>query len=273
MTGSAPAEPGSVKSARRVLDILELLAVNRDGMTFLQIADELSLAKSSLHGLLATMLDRHWIFFDPASRQYRTGVRAWEAGQGYRRAADLAVAADRHLHAAGSELGETVQLAILDGVEVVYVAKVESDQPLHLASRVGARLPAYATGLGKVLLAALPAAELQQRLEGTAIQHFTERTVRDVAELEQRLAATRADGVGIDDGEHTEGVFCVAVAVHDESGTVVAAMSCSVPQARVKDRAKELRRLSEVLRRHADDLSVSLGWHVGPHLMSSIAGS
>jgi IclR family transcriptional regulator, KDG regulon repressor len=273
MTGSAPAEPGSVKSARRVLDILELLAVNRDGMTFLQIADELSLAKSSLHGLLATMLDRHWIFFDPTSRQYRTGVRAWEAGQGYRRAADLAVAADRHLHAAGAELGETVQLAILDGVEVVYVAKVESDQPLHLASRVGARLPAYATGLGKVLLAALPAAELQQRLEGTAIQHFTERTVRDVAELEQRLAATRADGVGIDDGEHTEGVFCVAVAVHDESGTVVAAMSCSVPQARVKDRAKELRRLSEVLRRHADDLSVSLGWHVGPHLMSSIAGS
>src|SRR5215472_16400429 len=114
----------SVKSARRVLDILELLSANADGLKFPQIADLLGVPKSSLHALLATLHARKWIGFDEAARTYRIGMRAWEAGQGYVQARDLALIADEHLHAARTELNETIQLGVLEGVEVLYIAKV-----------------------------------------------------------------------------------------------------------------------------------------------------
>ena len=98
---------------------------------------------------LSTLLERGWIENNGEGRRYRVGVRAWQAGQGYTRATNLASAARPHMAAARDELNETIQLAILDGIDNVYIAKVEAEHPLRLVSDVGTRLPAYATGLGK----------------------------------------------------------------------------------------------------------------------------
>ena len=154
-----------------------MLSANTDGLKFPQIADLLGVPKSSLHALLATLHARKWIGFDETSRTYRIGMRAWEAGQGYIKARDLALIADEHLHAARTELNETIQLGVLEGVEVLYIAKVDADRPFRLISRAGMRLPAYATGLGKVLLAYLPADELRRRMEHVKFQPFTDTTV------------------------------------------------------------------------------------------------
>lgn len=249
----------SVKSARRVLDILELLSANTDGLKFPQIADLLGVPKSSLHALLATLHARKWIGFDETSRTYRIGMRAWEAGQGYIKARDLALIADEHLHAARTELNETIQLGVLEGVEVLYIAKVDADRPFRLISRAGMRLPAWATGLGKVLLAYLPADELRRRMAGVEFEPFTSTTVTSLAELERILAQIRADGIGRDQGEHTPFVYCVAAPVRDVSGTVVAAMSCCLPEPPER-RPAGYPHIADVMARHAANLSKSLGF-------------
>jgi IclR family KDG regulon transcriptional repressor len=253
---------GSVKSARRVLEILGLLGANPEGLRFPQIAEQLGLPKSSLHALLATLLSQGWVAFDETNRDYRIGVRAWEAGQGYVRARDLAIAADAHLHAARAELNETVQLGILDGVEVVYIAKVESDRPFRLVSRVGMRLPAWATGLGKVLLAWLPEDELRRRMSLVEFKAYTSNSIRSLDGLEKVLRSIRAEGVGRDNGEHTAFVYCVAAPVRDHTNEVVAAMSCTVPEPPPQQNATS-DHLAEVLVRHATELSKSLGWNSG----------
>jgi IclR family transcriptional regulator, KDG regulon repressor len=257
-SGDGEAASSSVKSARRVLDILELLGANVEGLKFPQIAELLGLPKSSLHALLATLHAKKWIAFDEASRTYRIGVRAWEVGQGYLRARDLALIADEHRRAARAELNETIQLGVLDGVEVLYIAKVDADRPFRLVSRAGLRLPAWATGLGKVLLAYLPPAELRRRMEGVQFVPFTENTITDIAQLERVLARIRAEGIGRDQGEHTAFVYCVAAPVRDKTGAVVAAMSCSLPEPPQRGRGD--RHLAEVISRHAAGLSASLGW-------------
>lgn len=187
-----------------------------------------------------------------------------EAGQGYHRAADLERVARPYLEAASAELDETVQLAILESVEVLYVGKVEADRPFKLVSQVGMRLPAYATGLGKVLLAHLPVEEFRTRMAGVTLEHFTERTVRDLADLEKRLAVIRRQGFGVDNGEHVTGVCCVAIPIRDRNGIVVAALSCSIPEARLRNKSADMASIRDVLERHGDKLSGALYNNMSP---------
>jgi IclR family transcriptional regulator, KDG regulon repressor len=258
---SEPAESGAVKSALRVLQIIELLTQHDSGLTFIELRERLGLPKSSMHALLRTMRERGHLAFDEAERRYRLGVRYWEAGQAFMRGTDLTRLAKPYLEAISQLLGETVQLAILDGLDNVYIAKVDSDQPLRLVSHVGSRLPAHATGLGKVLLAYLDEAELQRRLKRAKLARFTDRTIADKAELIEHLTEVRARGSAFDHGEYTPGVFCTAVPVRDHRDAVVAAMSCSVPEVRVSGEIVE--RMLDVLLSQARALSEALGSH-GP---------
>lgn len=254
---SADESTPTIKSALRVMLLVELLTQHPDGMTFPEIRTALELPKSSLHGLLKVMSGRGHLIFDPGSKNYRLGVRYWAAGQAYRAGADLATISLPYLEAARDTLDETVQLSVLDGLENVYIAKVDSDQVLQLVSRVGSRLPAHATGLGKVLLAHLDPEELDRRLDGAELKRFTPTTVADADGLRQVLHQVRASGYATDDGEYTRGVFCVAVPVRGRDGEVVAAMSCSVPSIRVDEGTQE--RMIDTLREQSRSLSAVLG--------------
>jgi IclR family acetate operon transcriptional repressor len=224
-----------VKSADRVLTLVELLTENRDGLTFTELQDLTGWPRSSLYGLLRTMADRHHLEFDPHSQRYRIGVRIWEAGQAFNWGIKIAELAMPHLEEAGARLNETVQLAVLDGVENIYIAKVDSSHPLKLDSFVGARLPAYATGIGKALLAGLDESELDQRLEGIELTQYTDTTITSMDDLRQLLRDIRTQGFAIDNEELTLGVRCWAVPVLDVAGRVTAAVSTSIPSARVSE--------------------------------------
>lgn len=254
---SASIDSGAVKSALRVLQIIELLTQHDSGLTFIELRERMGLPKSSLHGLLRTMRERGHLAYDEAERRYRLGVRYWEAGQAFMRGTDLTRLSKPYLEAASHGLGETVQLAILDGLDNVYIAKVESDQPLRLVSHVGSRLPAHATGLGKVLLAYLDEVELRHRLDRAKLARFTDHTIADKEELIAQLAAIRERGCAFDRGEYTPGVFCAAVPVRDHRENVIAAMSCSVPEVRVSPQIIE--RMVSVLSTQARALSEALG--------------
>lgn len=248
-----------MKSAVRALAIIDLLAQRGRPLRFPEIARALGYPQSSLHGLMKTLQQAQWIELDENTREYTVGIRAWEAGQAYKGARTLAERARPYMDAIRDRINETVQLAVLDnGRHNVYLAKSEGDQRLVLESRVGSRLPAHATGVGKVLLAALDDDDVRQRIGDEKLEQYTTTTPRDLDDLLSRLRRVREAGYGTDDQEYTEGVRCVAVPVHAYGGETVAAMSVSVPVVRF-DAALEGAALA-ALRAAAADLSHALGY-------------
>jgi DNA-binding IclR family transcriptional regulator len=221
-----------VKSAERVLDILEVLSQEPKGLGFTELLHTLSLPKSSLHELLSVLTERGYLELDPTSRTYTLGIRVWESGQAYLRHHDLVREALPVMDSIVRAINETVQLAILDGIENVYLAKADSSHPLRLQSEVGRRLYAHATGLGKALLAYLPEEDLLARLEGRTLPRFTPNTITEASQLLRELATIRERGFAVDAQEYTPGVSCVAVPIWYYPGRVIAAMSVSIPVTR-----------------------------------------
>jgi IclR family KDG regulon transcriptional repressor len=225
----------TVKSADRVLQILELLTDHPEGLTLLDIHQTIGIPKSSAYGLLLTMAGRGFLTQDPVTRKFRVGIRLWQAGRSYLSASSIEEVALPHMKALRDQLNETVQLAVLDGVDNVYIGKVDPDQQLRLASHVGARLPAYATGIGKALLSVLPDDEVRRRFEGVEFTPYTTHTLADIDQLLDALARIRAEGYSIDEGEYTRGVYCVAMPLKQSPDHVLAAMSVSIPEVRKTD--------------------------------------
>lgn len=246
MKNSSSQERSQAKSAARALDVLEALARESRGLSFTDLLRLLDIPKSSLHELLTVVVERGYVQYDEASRLYTLGVRVWESGQAYLRHHELVGEAHAVMQGIVDELNETVQLAVLDGIENVYLGRVDCSHPLRLQSEVGKRLSAHATGLGKVLLAYLPVAERDTRLGGQALVRYTPRTITDLAALGAELAAVRARGFAVDDQEYTPGLRCVAVPVYDVYGRPSAAMSVSIPimRASVAECAAALSRLA-----------------------------
>lgn len=228
--GSARAS-SIVKSADRALAILEYLA-EVSSASFSSVARDLALPLSSTHQLLATMSRRGFVEYVDAHKSYRLGATVWTLARGYRGAGQIAELASPLMDALVTATGETVQLAVLEGRYNVYLAVAESPHPMRLASSVGARLPAHATGLGKTLLAGLGDDEVIRRLGEGPLERFTEATITDTVTLLKELRRVRERGFGEDNGEYAVGCRCIAVPVRDGGGTVVAAMSVTVPTPR-----------------------------------------
>ena len=163
-----------------------------------------------------------------------------------------------HLDRLRTTLGETVQMAILDGSDIVYIAKSESQRPIQLVSAVGSRLPAHATGLGKALLACLPGERLQDLYPNSeALVPLSPNTIRSGDALRRDLGETRARGYAIDAGECTPGLYCIATPVLGMDHKALAAISVSVPESRLTP--EEQSHLASELIKEAHALSRKLG--------------
>ena len=247
-TGPGPFQP--VKSADRALDVLEALARAPHRRALGQLARELGIPKSSLHGILRTMARRGWVETDPGDARFGLGVRALQVGAAYVEADDTISLLTGVLDELAAEFGETVHLGRLDGADVVYLAKRESTHPLRLFSAIGRRLPAHATALGKALLAERPENHLTGRPDGR-LTALTRHTITDPDALRADLTATRERGYAVDREENTDGIVCFAVAVPLRS-PAVDAISVSVPASRVD--AATATAVPTALRRVADRL-------------------
>lgn len=233
-TVSLDGDVTSVKSARRLMLVLEYLA-EKGQASFAEIVRDLKLPNSSGHQLLATMVDGGFVEHDERSRSYRLGPRLWAVAQAYRRPDGLAELAQPLMRTLVDEVGETAQLAVLEDRYNVYLAVFDSPHPMRLASAVGRRLPAHATGVGKALLSGLPDAEIGRLLDGVELERFTEQTLTSLPDLMADIELIRARGYGEDNEEFVIGCKCVARPVRDPRGQVVAAMSVTVPTPRLTD--------------------------------------
>ena len=246
-----------VKSADRTLEVLEVLASSPNRRALGELARELGIPKSSLHGILRTMVQRGWVEADtagePASRhsgaRFGLGVRALQVGAAYLDADSAVGLVAGVLDGLAAESGETVHLGRLDGRYVVYLAKRESVHPLRLFSAIGRRLPAHATALGKVLLAERD--EVPPELPA-----LTPHTITSPAALRAELTTIREQGYAVDHEENTDGIACFAVAVPLHSPPTDA-ISISVPMARLKPGVEE--RMVVALRQAVTELRSARG--------------
>jgi DNA-binding IclR family transcriptional regulator len=216
------------KSAVRTVQILERLAEG-DAPTLAELARDLEAPKSSLHVVVQTLIRRGWVQRDRAGR-LAIGVRAVRVGTAFVDGDPVVALTAPVLDSLVSELDETVHLGRLDGSDIVYLAKRESTQQLRLFSAVGRRLPAYATALGKALLAGLPDDQLDEHLPAK-LESMTEATITSRRELRSRLREIRDRGWSSDEGENTVGIACLAVAL-PLADPPCDAISCSVPAMR-----------------------------------------
>lgn len=268
------ASDGTVKSADRCLDLLELFAESPGDLTLAEVCDRTAWPKSSALALLRTLRRRDYLIDQPTGA-YRLGPRVASLGSAYLQRLDLVEAAQEIVRRVARECDETVHLAVLRGTNVLYIAKQEGSGQMRMVSAVGKTIPAHGTGVGKMLLSALPPAEFDALFPpGQALPRLTDQTITDRAALQEELTRIRARGYATDEGESTAGLRCIAGPVRDVTGRVVAAMSVSVPGVRfTPEREPVFRR---ILLDGARQVSIRIGcpatvWDAGCQSLSEEA--
>jgi DNA-binding IclR family transcriptional regulator len=248
----------SVKSADRALELLELFAEHPDGLTLTDVCDRTGWPKSSSRALLHTLEHRDFLHTSRFDTRFRLGPRVASLGSAYLGNISLAREGAEVVRDVSRACDETVHLAVLRGTEVLYVAKEEGGGHMRMVSVVGRMIPAHGTGVGKMMLAALPDAEIDRLYPpGRDLPRLTERTVVDRDAFLASLAAIRRQGYATDSGQSTLGLECIAAPVLDVDGRVIAAISVSVPEPRfTPDRFDHL---LAVVQDGARRLSTSMG--------------
>lgn len=220
-----------VKSAARTVELLELLAARRNRPARLrELSEALGVPRSSLHALLRTLVKYGWVRVDSSGSLYGIGIRALLAGTSYLDTDPFLPLVLPFLEELREKVDETFHFGRLDGPDVVYLATRESSQYLRPYSRIGRRLPAYSTALGKSLLAERTGA-LDEHLPET-MAPLTEHTITTRPALAAELERTRKRGYAIDEQENSIGLRCYAVAL-PYVDPPVDAISVSIPLARL----------------------------------------
>ncbi|MEV1019030.1 IclR family transcriptional regulator [Streptomyces sp. NPDC050264] len=248
-----------VPAVTRALDILELFLDGDGVLSAPDIVRKLQLPRTTVHELVTTLAARSYIVQVPGQPgRYRLGVRPYQLGSRYAEQLDLAAEGQQVARTVAETCDETVHVAILEGADVIYIAKVDSTHAVRMVSAAGRRLPAHCTSVGKMLLASLPEAELAARVPADAeLIGMTENSITDPAALHAHLAGIRQRGIAVESRESNTDVSCVAAPVRDRANRVVAALSISVPMIRWSD-ARE-GELAQLAVKGAADLSERLG--------------
>ncbi|BBY26220.1 IclR family transcriptional regulator [Mycolicibacterium sediminis] len=221
-----------VKSAVRTVELLEFLAARQDRPTSIrEICEALGMPRSSAHALLRTLMAQGWVRADGSGTLYGIGIRALLVGTSYLDSDPYLPMITPFLDELRHDLDETFHLGRLDDGDVVYLATRESRQYQRVTNRVGRRLPAHATALGKALLADRFGAERDAHLPDV-LRSVTPKTLTDRAGLQESLENALVRGYATDDEENTVGTRCFAVALR-YTRPAQDAISASVPIARL----------------------------------------
>lgn len=247
-----------VKSADRTVALLEYLSAAPAPRSLREVAEDLAMPRASAYALLMTLQRRGWV--EAAGSRFRLGIRSLRAAAAMIDLDDTVQATAGIRHELNVELQETVHLARLDGSEIVYLQTLPSPHSLSVVSRPGRRLAAWATALGKALLAERPWGEVAEMLP-PRLEASTGHTITSKRELREELELTRARGYAVDNEEVTIGLRCWAFAVRQEHPPIYA-ISCSIPTARL-DGERE-REIVKAMMSAADSLGYSSSMNVRP---------
>lgn len=227
-------------SLEKALDILDAIGASPEGLGQSELAEHLSLPRTTVYRLLATLVARGLVRRDPLRKVYCLGFRCFEMARHAYAMPDLAVAAALELRALRDLTGETTYLATLDGREVISLERCDGAHSLRSAAVLGQRKPVYCTSQGKAILSAMPDEARDAIVREVVLKPLTPLTITDRRRLQAELRITRARGYAIDDEEIVLGVRCVGAPVVDASGQVRGAISVAGPAYRLTRARLEL---------------------------------
>jgi DNA-binding IclR family transcriptional regulator len=249
-----------VPAVARAFDILELFLTEDKPLSVPAIAERVGLPRSTAHELVRTLAARQYLA--PATSQphnFVLGSKSFELGNAYASRFDLLVEGQDVARRVSATCEETVHLGVLEGVEVLYIAKEDSSHMVRMVSAVGLHRPAHCTAMGKVLLSALDDEELLRRFgDDDTLPGLTPNSITSRDRLMVELAAVRERGLAFDDCESNPVVHCVASPVFNHMGTTIAAMSISIPVFRDQPERREA--IIEALQSGTRELSRRLGY-------------
>jgi IclR family transcriptional regulator, pca regulon regulatory protein len=219
-----------VQSLERGLAVIRAFDRTHPELTLSEVATSTGVTRATARRFLRTLMDLGYVRSD--GRRYALSPRVLELGYAYLSGLSLPEVAEPHLEALVAEVNESSSVSVLDGPDIVYVARVPTSRIMTVAISVGTRFPAYATSMGRVLLAGLSEDALSEYLAGIAIKPLTAHTIGSTAALRAELTKVRVQGWALVDQELEEGLRSVAAPIRDRSGHTVAAVNVSAHASR-----------------------------------------
>jgi DNA-binding IclR family transcriptional regulator len=240
--------------------VLDLFLKESKPLTVPDIVERLRLPRTSAHEIVNTLLKSGYLRRDETHpNKVLLGFKVFELGSTYAANFDLITEGQRVAKGLVEICDETVQMAVREGIEVVFIAKVDCSKVVRLVSRVGSRLPAHCTGVGKMLLSSLSDDEIIALYEHREeLPQMTPKSIPTVSKLLRELEAIRQRGFSLDDCESNTDARCVAAPIYNHQKKMVAAMSFSVPITRMSPTRQG--ELATIIRKGADELSRSFGY-------------
>jgi IclR family pca regulon transcriptional regulator len=252
----AKRDPNFMLSLARGLEVLGAFTPQRQRLTISQLSQKTHISRAAVRRCLYTLATLGMVH-SPDGRSYELLPRVLTVGHAYLAGTPLAKVAQTALDNLSKSLNHSCSVATLDGDNVLYIARTAVDNLMSIDIGRGSRLPAWATSMGRVLLSALPEAELEIYLERAKLMRYTQHTVSTVAQLRNEIGLARRQGYAINDQQLEIGLRSVAVPMLARGGKVVAAMNVGVPASEVS--VAEIREhILPPLRRAAAELSMSL---------------
>ena len=228
-----------VQSLDRALDIIEALSTEPDGLGVTELGMRVGLHKSTVHRLLATLVQRGYIGRHE-NGNYHLGLKLIEAASYYINSLELQTEARPYVAQISAELGLTAHIGVLEGDQVVYIERMDMLSTVKLYSQIGLRMHAYCSSLGKCLLSAFSTTELAKVMTDCSFNKFTPNTIASFEQLVLDLKQVRKRGWAIDNLEYSLNNRCIAAPIYDYRGEIIAAVSASgqptvLPSERIEE--------------------------------------
>lgn len=247
-----------IQAVDRALRILDLFDEYESELKITDISERMGLHKSTVHSLLKTLQVHHYIEQNMENGKYRMGKKLFERGNLVIHGLDIRAISKRYLQNLSIKTGQTSHLVILDGKEGIYIDKVEGNSGTILYSRIGRRIPIHCSAVGKALVAFKSKDELDETLDGYIYHKQTPNTITNEAGFLEELEKVRTLGYAVDNQENEPGVRCTAVPIYNHLGHVIAAISISIPIARMEN--EEMDHILVQLKRAAAEISQQMGY-------------
>ena len=222
--------PDFVQSLERGLSVIRSFDADRPEQTLSEVAASAGVTRAAARRFLLTLEDLGYVRSE--GRFFSLTARVLELGYAYLSSLSLPDVAEPHLEALVAEVNESSSVSVMDGNDVVYVARVPTSRIMTVVISVGTRFPAYATSMGRVLLAGMPEAELEVYLANVLLESLTPRTVSSIAALRGELTRVRAQGYALVNQELEDGLRAIAAPIRDRTGRVIAAVNVSAHASR-----------------------------------------
>jgi IclR family transcriptional regulator, KDG regulon repressor len=258
--------PGTAKT----LQILEALAILGKPVTLQRLTEYTGLPKSSIFSILVTLELLRYIERD-SDNKFNLGPKSVQFGAAALQSTNLSLIFHQYARKIVEECGETVQLAILDRSEVIYIAREDGTREVQLVSHIGRRLPAHATAIGKAMLSILPDEIIDEFYDSQNLPGLTANTIRSVDQLKTELDRIRKQGYALDNEETSEGLQCLGAPIIDKTGKAIAGIS--VPFLSARATPEHYNCILTALKRSAKEISERMGAYISdqPYEFSQIS--